>query len=357
MVVDSPPVCSRCSDQPESVTKLEQHVRTRPTQCPRKSGAPKGLLDGDSDRVSLTEPLNPAANKIGGVNQGQRMPPPWMTLLPSNRHSANPPPESLSSVKHSSSPVSQGNTTSATPFVTQPQWPATVTHEQPARKLSLSSLCETSRPALLPSPEVNSVGDRPTASAPLLGWPIQQGLPGNISTQASSSRPKDMLASPLSGSQASQVEFKDILRRSFSIAKGINTFRRSSTTKTGVAPAGSCGSPSSHTPTPSQDISPARTPFFKELSSFFTSRARMGKLVLPSRLDRGQGNTRLNGSGTSTSGRSELERTCEKCGVDLSDWWVGREPGAQSQDHESSRVCKACKATEPMPKTMPGIWD
>ncbi|EXJ55011.1 uncharacterized protein A1O5_12750, partial [Cladophialophora psammophila CBS 110553] len=121
MIVKDPPVCSRCADRPDSLTKLEQHVRTS-----RKGSEsvmpPKRLLDGASSRISLTDPLNPHANKIGAVHQRHRMQPPWMTLLPSNRHAGSTPSDHSTPKQHDSPLLTQG-TRYSTPFTTPPQSP------------------------------------------------------------------------------------------------------------------------------------------------------------------------------------------------------------------------------------------
>lgn len=44
-----------------------------------------------------------------------------------------------------------------------------------------------------------------------------------------------------------------------------------------------------HTPVPSQDITPAKPPFFRELLGYFTTRSDAGKQILPSRISEGSG--------------------------------------------------------------------
>jgi hypothetical protein len=56
MVVNEPPVCSRCSDRPESLTKLEQHVRLSKTPT-SEIVMPKHLIGSVGSRISLSDPL------------------------------------------------------------------------------------------------------------------------------------------------------------------------------------------------------------------------------------------------------------------------------------------------------------
>ncbi|OAL26246.1 hypothetical protein AYO22_04424 [Fonsecaea multimorphosa] len=126
MIVKDPPVCSRCADQPESLAKLEQHVRV-----PRKGSdsvlPPKGLLDGASSRLSLTNPLDPEANRLG--NTGVESP---LELLCRSKAEHIPrrspqrlsPPESSMGYLVQNFHVCLGQACrNACPYYRQSQWP------------------------------------------------------------------------------------------------------------------------------------------------------------------------------------------------------------------------------------------
>ena len=358
MTIKEPPVCSRCADQPDSVAKLEQHVRVPPRKGFTNIKSPTGLLDGASERVSLTHPLSPAANKTGLINQGQQLPPPWMTLLPSNRHPATIPPETLNAAKRTHSSTMQ-NKVQSTSFSMPPQYP-TINSHGPLGGPSRLSPSKVSTSVSLASPEAIILEESHEVDEPPMSSSSQQGLQATRSTHSSESPSRSILTPTPNDSAILQTDPKNGVRRNFSIPRGMNTLRRSSTNKSVAAPARSCGPSEMHTPVPSQSSTLARTPFFRELSSFFSSRAKKGKLALPSRLGSERSSTNLNESGRSTPAGSRLQRSCEKCGVDTSGWWMGREPGDRGQGHElgrADRMCEFCKATEPTPRSMPGAWD
>ncbi|KIW15341.1 hypothetical protein PV08_05387 [Exophiala spinifera] len=66
MTVQSPPVCPRCSEQPESLDKLEQHVRASQSE-PEVIKAPANVVNGQNALISLSQPLDSEANKAGEV--------------------------------------------------------------------------------------------------------------------------------------------------------------------------------------------------------------------------------------------------------------------------------------------------
>jgi hypothetical protein len=358
MIANDPPVCSRCVDEPSSLTKLEQHVGM-PNKSWKSVKTPNGLLDGASERMSLTDPLNPAANKIGPPGHGRRLPPAWMALLPSNRSPAS------DSSGHSSPSAKTGTSSSqlkatSTPFTTPPQSPAYERKDQSFQ--APSPLNQSDASIFKPSPSSNSIV--PPKSHVAEGIVITLSPPKRlevaVSRKSSASKPQDPPASTSGGSEASQAGSKNRIKRSFSVSRGIYAFRKPSHPKPESVTLEVCGPPESHTPMPSQDIAPAKTPFFKELSGFFSSRAKKGKLILPSRIGMDQDRSRNNECWTNTPDKSGFPRTCPRCGVDMSDWWTREECNPQS--HEPGRrldhqMCESCRAADTMPGTMPGGWD
>lgn len=359
MLVNDPPVCTRCAEQPESLVKLEQHVRAS-QGLSGSIHSPKRLLDGASERISLVEPLNSKANKIGTTRQGQRMAPAWMTLLPLNR----PPTPALtkpsSPLKHTVSPL-KPITRPSTPFVTPPQSPISHFRGHPAGAPPPSPLGDIRITDQFPSPDSITSKDIYEVDQDVVTSPVWHDSQGATSRYSPTSQPGPVSTPPSEDSKRSQTAPQKPLGRHFSVSKGIKALRKSSAVKSNALPVGSCGSPKAHTPMPSQDITPARTPFFRELSSFFSSRAKKGKLALPSRLNFAQNTVKTTEIGEASSGKSGLESTCARCGVGMLDWWETQRSDLSSHvDRESilrDRICESCRATEPAPSVMPGAWE
>ncbi|EXJ64346.1 hypothetical protein A1O7_00682 [Cladophialophora yegresii CBS 114405] len=358
MLVEEPPVCPRCADEAASVAKLEQHVR-RPSKNSGGARNPKTLLDGTSERVSLADPLNPDANKIGRSRNGQRMPPVWMALLPSNRASI-PTPAEGPGPPTKMVPSARDCTAPSTPFVTPPHSPKTRHRDSFLRTPPLVSIKDMATRTPQASPDSIMTHQMHTIEETSVGSSDQEGLDITASKQSSISQSPNSLTRASSGSKASQPGAINRIRRSFSISRGINNLRRSSTTKSVADPTGSRGLPESRTSTPAIDVAPEKSAFLKELSDFFLPRAKKGKMILPSRVGGGHSSTKIHECPPSTPGTSGLETSCGRCGVDTSDWWVRRESIVHSQDDHrghGDRTCESCKAAETMPGTMPGGWD
>ncbi|OCT53800.1 hypothetical protein CLCR_10334 [Cladophialophora carrionii] len=362
MLVEEPPVCPRCANEPGSVAKLEQHVRT-PSKTSAGARTPRGLLDGTSERVSLTNPLNPDANKFGRSGSGQRMPPAWMSLLPSNRSSTSSPLEGPCPPTKMVPSARQGKPPS-TPFITPPQSPKARLKDPLQRtppSVSLNDMVirmPRSSPGSTMRHQMHTIEETSVPSAD------HEGLDIPASRQSSISQSQKSLTRASSGSKASQPGAINRVRRSFSISRGINNLRRSSTTKAVAASSDSRDTPDSRTSTPAHDSArdpaPAKSAFLKELSDFFIPRARKGKMILPSRVGSGHSRAKIHECAPSTPGRGESETSCGRCGVDTSDWWVGRESIVHSHDDHGGhgyRICESCKAAETLPGTMPGGWD
>ncbi|EHY54664.1 hypothetical protein ABEF92_003152 [Exophiala dermatitidis] len=370
MTVAEPPVCSGCRVEPESLKKLEQHVRKVPDLYPGNeqttAKAPAGLLDGDGSRISLTHPLSAQANEIGPSqdNDVYRPMPPWMSLLPSVRKSRNGQPEEQHQeqcersagerqrFRRRSTFPSVDATNSSTPFATPPQHPVADVLDLPTMShgwdgttaLSLSrSLLDSSQPSK--ESFTSALSKQPSVSGSSSSSATEDR---NLSNQAITSSDNKDLVPPLSlhpqpfdeatspfpqinhrqspfvmsrpdqaPSQFPSIQLKPITpiyRRRYSS-------RRQSTTST-TAPAGltipdptvnaSASTPKLRPfglsnnvpiPTPRTSISalardknqipvstgtkvapPPPSPFYKELSGFFATRAARGKYILPSRV-------------------------------------------------------------------------
>ena len=82
--VHEPPVCTRCSDQPDSIAKLEQHVRVSKTPESEVNIFKRQNHETEA-RVSLSDPLGTRAGSLLPESHSPHLRPPWMALLPSNR--------------------------------------------------------------------------------------------------------------------------------------------------------------------------------------------------------------------------------------------------------------------------------
>ncbi|EXJ85603.1 hypothetical protein A1O1_05969 [Capronia coronata CBS 617.96] len=353
MTVDEPPVCSRCSIEPQSLAKLEQHVR-RSRSKSAVIHAPAGLLDGAGWTVSLSDPLNPEANKIGIKSHGSRSMPPWMSLLPSvRRQKEHPQPQSQpqeESQRRSKVPYLD-TADSSKPCQTRPQDPDSLDQSSklPSALSPVPSQQSTNAPLVLQlQPPPQGISHKPSqghqaiapsnARANLQPSPFQTGL---NTLQRRADEPKG--ARPCSTPP---------IQRSLSIQRRIDSLSRATITKN-TPPAssgGACSWSKSQDPMPSQDIAPAKSPLYKELSGFFATRAAGGKWT--------QSYTQ-NTARISTPSRISRMRACDHCGADMSDWWLGRASDVeadrnnnqgQGQGHgdgvgfRTQRVCSGCKA-------------
>lgn len=362
MIVDEPPVCPRCSVEQQSLAKLEQHAR-KPTPDSASGKAPRGLLDGGGSRICLSAPLNPEANKVWKQGHATRSMPPWMSLLPSNRRRKEQPQSQDRFRRRSTFPYFD-TTRSPGRLETTPQSMDTATMGPlgvsadvpytPSSGASLqptdpfaSSLYQTQPPGI--SSKLPGRDSRPLSHRDI---PVSNSL---LSGRLSQSPSRNGLQPRLDESGKVQPFPTQLLERTPSSQK-----RRYSLCRPPIASVSSpapltefSDSFTSQPVTPSQDITPAKSPVFKELSGFFASRGAGGKLILPSRV--GEGSSRPHARRTATPGRmSRSRRVCGQCGVEMSDWWLRREsadhrrgregePGNASRV-ESLKICSRCKA-------------
>ena len=267
--VTTPPVCSRCSDDPSSLRKLQQHaiVLRIPPSAPLTSDP---SLDDTTTRTSLYRPLDTVPGhgpEQSSYESSGLRPPRWMELLPSHRNPLVKPPTYSVLQRRNTFPYFQ-TTRHSTPFSTPPEYPRL--DRQDRKSFRVPSSFE------LPGPTTDS--QSPTslwkrASAPSQNQRAYKPLPAP--NQSPNPKPTPLQPLPL---------------RKPKIPPPVPPpFRnRQPTTPSPPSPS-TCQSPT-HSPLPSQEIIPTpapssssyQPPFLKELSGFLASRA--GKWILPSRV-------------------------------------------------------------------------
>ncbi|KAI1617309.1 hypothetical protein EDD37DRAFT_38563 [Exophiala viscosa] len=306
MITQDPPVCSRCRSQPESIPKLEQHVKTSPVE-PESIRLPRDLLDGAASVVSISRPLDPKANKIGPTRDGPRWMPPWMALLPSRRTSTNHDSEKSGLSRHSTVP-------------------ARIARAVPSARLTP-----------LPKPTDSTRGGLEQRPA---GTQVPAFLPdAHFDGRDTAAEAVELLNTTPDESMDDGVPAGLFLRRTSLKLKRRYPLRKHSERESNGK------SPRSCTP---EDISPTNTSLVRELSGFFSDRADKEKLILPSRV--GETSTRpkaqIDIGGKETP--NVATRNCDRCGADLPDITSRTYPLSKKQQ----RTCQICEAE----RTTPGAW-
>lgn len=349
VVLKEPPVCSRCSGSPGSIDKLEQHadVLKKPKEQARP---PKRILEGSSGHLSLEQPLRKEANfvtndPLKGTTASRSLPA-WMSLLPSQKNAEIHPPKHsvlqrrstfpyLETTRMSTpddSPVRTPSIETATERHAEQNTPTVVSNMQtpreksrPRRKSSLVRPQSSSSNLSFVSFEKNQ---REASNNHMNYFSRRSHCPSAYVVHPSSnfSRPR----APSSAKSAPSVidvpqkeeKRKRVRRR---LSKQLSARNTDEATAVPKVPEkqrrksrpwkldwSRSSSPeedleecmkANHTPEPSQDIGPAKPPFFKELSGFLASRA--GKWILPSRIS--ERRSQKSGNHTDTS-------SCEQCG-------------------------------------------
>ncbi len=328
MRLGEPPLCSRCSDSPDSVPKLEQHaaVMSIPSdgaEIPEATGPTTAL-------VSLYHPWQDESN-AGGQDPLKRPPatramPQWMSLLPSNRNAHVRPPRHSALHRRSSFPYFQ-STRYSSPFSTPVGWPITeevngsakaepsglvLIEEPPVQKLSSEKLSNkkpsTEQVARLPGAWLSStsLSDTPhdfshhgstdaivlathpnprdtvtlppdTGSASVLSNSTLEPLANSPIQKSAFSR--DITASPSPQTSNSTVSGASMKRQQSDGGTSRHRDERPSKLQKSLAPV--VLPDEQRTTSEVLDTAPHKMPLFRELSGFFTSRKQ--KLVLPSR--------------------------------------------------------------------------
>lgn len=294
VAVETPPVCSRCSEDPDSAPKLEQHVRV--SKVPSFEIKVPNPLANQAGMISLSDPLNAISHMTFNSKHLSLLTPSWMSLLPSGdkpfgvklrrsvtRRSTYPeyaaaqsPVLSINQFEASSHTNSQEVLTrkSSRPVrASGPSYLSTV------KSLEATVLEDHGLRKRLMPPRERDTGGAPRAlgatehlslvpDTELCGRSPDQHVPDGNDVECGAAEDKQERNVHQSTRHSfSQQLFSrsNSLQRRFSLGKP-----RSPST---ITTAGSCGSAKSHSLVPSQDISPAKTPLLKELSSFFATRA------------------------------------------------------------------------------------
>jgi hypothetical protein len=114
-------------------------------------------------------------------------------------------------------------------------------------------------------------------------------------------------------------------------------------------------------PSPPQDTAPAKRSMVKDLASFFSNGATRAKSTLPGSGGSANGSRRSSSTKikTKTDGKQTAvanEKTCERCGADITDLSSARPRDSRVAVAWSSgkpdRICQSCKAES----TIPGAW-
>ncbi|KAJ9496870.1 hypothetical protein H2202_007647 [Exophiala xenobiotica] len=371
MVVQDPPVCSRCIDQPESVHKLEQHVRIL-RSASDSIKPPANIVDGACSLISLSHPLSPEPNSISNAKAGHRLMPPWMASLYPRQPSSN----GHTSIRPRRGSTLPTRTTASTLFATPPQYPvardsAGVSLEEPSPVLSAEDRRKSpggapSRPSRTTSipdtnKQLNVEQDRPDVQVqPPSGTPYTNSETISDSQDAvlqEIDEPKLMRSLPGS-----------LIRRNNPVANRRYSLRRPSATnsiigsRTGTV-RDSYKSLTFHesVPSPPQDTAPAKRSMVRDLASFFSNGATRAKSTLPGSGGSVNGSRRSSSTKikTKTDGKQTAvanEKTCERCGADVTDHSSVRPRDSRVAVTWSSikpdRICQSCKAET----TIPGAW-
>lgn len=260
--------------------------------------------------ISLSNPLDVTTGQASYGEQPQHLTPTWMKLLPSSRMSFEAGP-------HQNIASRRSTLTGGIPTLSKPSsttLPSHSTHSTP-KESPLQEPPSQPRPERDPHfpPVADPLADPPpviedvSKANPVLGRRGTRDPPGLLETieryrmgpdrelrggspphHIPTSNPINELPlcrdqeifheSPSGQAQSSRNLFsQQLFHRSDSLPPRRFSLRKISTTastSTHVpAASGTCRSEKSHTPLPSQDISPAKTPLLRELSSFFATRA------------------------------------------------------------------------------------
>jgi hypothetical protein len=370
MVVQDPPVCSRCIDQPESVHKLEQHVRISQSASDSIK-PPANIVDGACSVISLSHPLSPEPNSIRNAKAGPRLMPPWMASLYPRQPSSN----SHASIRPRRRSTLPTRTTASTLFATPPQYPvardsAGVSLEDPSpvlsaeddRKTPEGALSRPSRTTSAPdtNEQLNAEQDTPDVQVQV------QPASGTLYTNSEAISDSQDAALQETGEPKLMRSLPgSLIKRNNPVAKRRYSLRRPSAAISIIGTGTVRYSYKSSTfhesvPSPPQDTAPAKRSMVKDLASFFSNGATRAKSTLP-----GSGGS-VNGSRRSSSTKIKTEtdgkqtavgngKICERCGADITDLSPVRRESRVAVTWSSGkpdRICQSCKAET----TIPGAW-
>jgi hypothetical protein len=271
ILVDEPPVCSRCSEQPESAPKLQQHVRVTKTSS-MVIKVPKRLAN-QAGMISLSHPLDVITDKESNGGQSSHLTPTWMTLLPSSRKPFAGAPRQTMANRRSTFPEYepvQSSTPSPSPhlpLIKDSRIDPPLASKNVSKADSVPGRRDTRGPRGVPRP----VDHHPLG--PDRGI-RRESPPDHLPPSNSVSTTADQeINQGTAFDRNNRHSFpQQLFNRSNSLQRRRFSLRKTPTAGT-IVPAGSCGPEKSHSPMPSQDISPTRAPLLRELSSFFATRA------------------------------------------------------------------------------------
>jgi len=363
MVVEDPPVCSRCIDQPESVHKLEQHIRISQSAADSIK-PPANIVDGACSVISLSDPLNLEPNGISNAKAGPRLMPPWMASLRPRQLSSNRP-TSIRPRRRSTLPT---RTTGSTLFSTPPQYPGTrdsagMSLKEPSPVLSSEDGRKSPDALQRRTSQVVSVPDtnkQLIAEQDRLEVQIRPGSGTLYANSEGLSASQDAALQEIGEPKLIRSLPGSLIKRNNPVAKRRYSLRKPSAESSMIGTIGDSSKSSTfHEPVsvPLQDIAPAKRSMVKDLASFFSNGATKAKSALP-----GSGSGSVNGSRRSSSikiktdGKQTVinEKTCERCGAEIPDLSARRESRVALtwSSGKPDRICQSCKAET----TIPGAW-
>ena len=280
-----------------------------------------------------------------------------MCLLPSNVNPHIKPPSHSTLHRRSTFPYIEHTRWSPPndkPTLTPPKTPKA--HAKDALRMSVAMQVIGDMPSLLPTPEPEIPSGRSAVPAAETASQIVQQR-GSEATESNQSSPQ-LVTTPASAKQQMHLATATLipgpidnhqrhakklrkrssardrarqvsLRRQYSEAENAvpsdntsvtSTLRRLSVRRKSTKHEDYCHD-IPHTPIPSQDITPARPPFFKEMLGYFTDRSDAGKQILPSRISEASGrDTSLVPLACLTCGKPVESRSvhgvatkCERC--------------------------------------------
>ena len=386
------PVCKRCARKPSSVKKLEQH--TRPTaSITERSNKKRTITPADWEgRIHLDSPLDQKKDYHFPGYDKRRTPhnitsnpsetlsgrPAWMRLLPSNINPHVKPPSHSALHRRSTFPYIQHtrwSPSNRTPNLTPPETPKA----QGQNALTMSTAMQGSgkMSSLMPTPDPGvSLDKTAVPAAETAPQSIQQheseatnsnhSFHQSVATPTAVEKKQAATVSPVPSPTDNQQRHPNKLRKRSSArdrarqlslrrqySEAQNTVQSDNTSVTSTMRKLSLRRKSTrhddqchekpHTPVPSQDITPAKQPFFREMLTYFTNRSDAGKQILPSRVSEGSGRETL-----------MILPACLTCG----------KPIGSHNAHGLATRCERCKlrtseakvSTSVFGVDLPGAW-
>lgn len=290
------PVCARCLHRSDTVRRLDQHAYAIKVTCERQ-----GVTRGESratGNISLHHPLDPRSDfsprdplkqpdsliPSGLQKESSLQPdalhrrPAWMNLLPSNVNNEVRPPAYSAMQRRLTFPYFQ-STRLLKPFSTPPEYPVGDTKYASAMSTAVHGIPEESRRASEPSQTHLASRLSSPHSYAVAGRRHRQNLhlhqdTTNPDFHDPSSRPHERHEPSESPSHTRSTRTPMVAgQRPPSISSRRSSRRQTSLRKYSSARADFSCTEHAQTPTAEQTATPAKPPFYKELSSFFATRA------------------------------------------------------------------------------------